>query len=190
MQPEELFLYKVIVLYILNRIEVPISNTELINLILEKNYASYVDIQQALAELIDDSYVSRTDKHNLSLYSLTAEGAEALSFFESEIAVQTRDDIDSYLEEKRYQLRDQVNITADYTSPVSNVPGSPYLVELVLKERGNDLLNIKLSVQGEKEAEDICSNWKAMNSDIYAVLLTSLLAGKLIVPTSGDDTNN
>ena len=50
MQSESLMLYKLIILYILDRMTFPITNTELTRFILEKEYASYLTIQETLEE--------------------------------------------------------------------------------------------------------------------------------------------
>ena len=48
MDSEALMLYKLIILYILDRLEMPVSNAELTRIILERQYAAYLEIQQAL----------------------------------------------------------------------------------------------------------------------------------------------
>ena len=54
MQSESLMLYKLIILYILDRMDFPITNTELTRFILEKEYCDYITINQILEELIEE----------------------------------------------------------------------------------------------------------------------------------------
>jgi len=79
MQSESIMLYKLIILYILDHMNFPITNTELTRFILEKEYANYITIQQTLEDLIEDKYVEVEHTHNSYLYRITPEGRECLS---------------------------------------------------------------------------------------------------------------
>ena len=46
MSPEALTLYKLIVLYMLNKVNFPLTNTQLSEFILEKEYTNYFTLQQ------------------------------------------------------------------------------------------------------------------------------------------------
>ena len=76
MQSESLMLYKLIILYILDRMTFPITNTELTRFILEKEYASYLTIQETLEELIEDKYIELETAHNSYLYQITPSGRQ------------------------------------------------------------------------------------------------------------------
>ena len=114
MQSESLMLYKLIILYILDQMDFSITNTDLTRFIVEKGYTGYIEVQQTLQELIEDNYVEVEHTHNSYLYRITSGGKETLSFFYTKISVAIRDDIDAYLSEKEYQLREMVASRADY----------------------------------------------------------------------------
>lgn len=173
MQSESLMLYKLIILYILDRMNFPITNTELTRFILEKEYCNYITIQQTLEDLIEDEYVEVEHSHNSYLYRITASGKETLSFFYTRISVAIRDDIDAYLSEKEYQLREMVSTTADYYEAKKN----EFVVELRVEERDSELVHINLLVTSAAEADLICSRWKECSADIYGYLISTLTAG-------------
>lgn len=50
-------LYKLIVLYMLNRVTFPLSNAQLSEFILDREYTDYFTLQQALFELTDSSLI-------------------------------------------------------------------------------------------------------------------------------------
>ena len=79
MQAETLMLYKLIVLYILDKVDFPLTNGQLTNFILEKEYTNYFNIQQTINELVDDEYISSETIRNSSLYQITDSGRETLS---------------------------------------------------------------------------------------------------------------
>ena len=173
MQSESLMLYKLIILYILDRMDFPITNTELTRFILEKEYCDYITINQILAELIEDQYVEVEETHNSYLYRITPFGKETLSFFYTRISVAIRDEIDTYLSEKEYQLREMVSNTADYYEAKKN----EFVVELRVIERDSELVHINLLVTSAAEADIICNRWKECSADVYGYLITTLAAG-------------
>ena len=178
MQSDALMLYKLIILYILDRMDFPITNTELTRFILEKEYCDYITINQILEELIEDEFVELEHSHNTYLYRITASGKETLSFFYTRISVAIRDEIDTYLSEKEYQLREMVSNTADYYEAKKN----EFVVELRVVERDSELVHINLLVTSAAEADLICSRWKECSADIYGYLISTLAAA----PQSAD----
>ena len=172
MQSESLMLDKLIIPYILDRMDFPITNTELTRFILEKEYCNYITIQQTLEDLIEDNYVAVEHSHNSYLYRITPSGKETLSFFYTRISVAIRDDIDAYLSEKEYQLREMVSNTADYYEAKKN----EFVVELRVVERDSELVHINLLVTSAAEADLICSRWKECSADIYGYLISTLAA--------------
>ena len=172
MQSESLMLYKLIILYILDRMDFPITNTELTRFIVDKGYCDYITINQTLADLIEDEYIAVEHAHNSYLYRITPSGKETLSFFYTRISVAIRDDIDAYLSEKEYQLREMVSTTADYYEAKKN----EFVVELRVVERDSELVHINLLVTSAAEADLICSRWKECSADIYGYLISTLAA--------------
>ena len=172
MQAETLMLYKLIVLYILDKVDFPLTNVQLTNFILEKEYTNYFNIQQAISELIDDNYISSETIRNSSLYQITESGKETLSFFSHSISQAIRDDIDAYLKEHKYSLRNEVSTLADYYEHKKD----EYITRLRVMEGESAVIELKLSVPTEREANLICNNWRNRSSDIYAYVISSLIA--------------
>jgi DNA-binding PadR family transcriptional regulator len=172
MQAETLMLYKLIVLYILDKVDFPLTNGQLTNFILEKEYTSYFNIQQAISELIEDNYISSETIRNSSLYQITESGRETLSFFSHSISQAIRDDIDSYLKEHKYSLRNEVSTLADYFESKKD----EYISRLRVVEGESTVIELILSVPTEREANIICNNWREKSADIYAYVISSLIA--------------
>lgn len=172
MQAEALMLYKLIVLYILNKVDFPLTNGQLTNFILDKEYTSYFNIQQAISELIDDGYITTETVRNSSLYMISEAGRETLSFFSNTISSAIRDEIDSYLKVHKYSLREEVSTPADYYEAKKD----EYIAHLRVIERDSAIIDLKLSVPTEQEANLICNNWKQKSSDIYAHIISNLIS--------------
>ena len=173
MQPESLMLYKLIILYILNRVDFPISNAQLADIITNHNYTSYFNIQEVISELVEDRYIILQQTKNAARYRISEEGREALSFFYHTISPEIRDEIDLYLTKKQYDLREEASNIADYYELRAN----EYQVELKVLERDSTVIELRLLVPSKTDAETICSHWRRKNADIYAYVLQTLLNG-------------
>ncbi len=164
-------LYKLIVLYMLNRVDFPLTNSQISDFMLGKEYTTYFNLQQVLSEMAEGKLIEVESTHNRSLYHLTENGVETLSFFENKIDREIREDVDQYLQEKHYDLKNDTAVVSDYYKD-SN--GS-YFVRCQIRERQTSLVDITLKVASEKEAETIVTNWYTKNQEIYAILLGALL---------------
>lgn len=173
MKPETLMLYKLIILYMLDRVDFPMSNAQLTNFITEKEYTSYFNIQQVLSELVGDSFITVSETRNQTLYRITEMGRKTLSYFYQKISKEIRDDIDIFLAEQEYMLRDEVSSYADF---YENAPGH-YVADLKIIERDSAIIELSLSVSTSQAAQTICDKWKERNADIYAYILNALLTG-------------
>ena len=78
-------LYKLIILYMLNKVNFPLTNAQLTEFFSEKNYTSYFTLQQVINELIDSHLISVETVRNTSYYHITSEGSETLGFFVNKI---------------------------------------------------------------------------------------------------------
>ncbi len=171
MPSEAMMLYKLILLYILNRVDFPLTNNQLTEFILGKEYTNYFNVQQSISQLIDDDYIVMETIRNNSLYRITDSGKQTLSFFQNEISAGICKDIDEYLNRNEYQLREDVANPADYEKQKTG----DYLTRLQVIERGTTLFEIKLSVSSEEEAIRICNDWKNVNADLYRCVMTKLM---------------
>ena len=57
---EPLTLYKLIILYMLQKVDFPLTNAQISGFVLDKGYTTYFHLQQAISELIDSEPVSYT----------------------------------------------------------------------------------------------------------------------------------
>ena len=50
-------LYKLIVLYMLNKVDFPLTNAQISEFILDEGYTTYFKLQQAISELIESGFI-------------------------------------------------------------------------------------------------------------------------------------
>ena len=171
MLQDPLTLYKLIVLYMLNRVNFPMTNAQVSDFILEKGYTNYLTIQQVINELDEAKIIILETIRNRTNLAITPEGQETLRFFQNRINYAIKEEIDSYFRENEYVLRNEVSVLADYYYRAGT---GEYEAHLVAKERGICLVDVRLSVPTEEIAESICENWQHKNQEIYKYLTEQL----------------
>lgn len=167
---DSLTLYKLIVLYMLNRVTFPMTAAQVSDFILGRDYTNFLTLQQVMGELGDAGLISSETVRNRTYLSITPEGRETLNFFLNRISDSIRQDIDAYLRKNEYSLRNEVSIMGDYYKSTSG----EYEARLTAKERDIHLVDITLSVPDESTAAAICDNWQKKNQKIYQLLVQEL----------------
>ena len=164
-------LYKLIVLYMLDQVDFPLTTSQISEFILEKEYTTYFKLQETLAEMEHSGLLRVETTHNRTLYHLTDNGLDTIQYFKNKISPAIQRDIDEFLKEKKYDLKEEVSVKSDYYLNTNH----EYEVCCQIVENGFSLIDLKLTVPTESEAEAIAGNWASQSQDIYTLLLTKLL---------------
>ncbi len=168
---ETLTLYKLIVLYMLDKVTGSLTAAQISDFILEKEYTNYITFNQVLTELDESGMVSCHTVRNRTHLSLTEEGAETLNFFKDRISDAIKKDIDDYLKTNEFKIKNETAVSGDYYKTTLG----EYEAKLVAKERDANLVEITLSVPTADIAETICENWEKNSGEIYQYLVNKLL---------------
>ena len=71
-------MYRVMILYMLNLVEYPLTNTQITNFVLEKEYTNYFTVQEAITSLLQTDLITAESTHNNTRYHLTDYGRQTL----------------------------------------------------------------------------------------------------------------
>ena len=93
MSQDTLMLYKLMILYMLNKVDFPLTNSQISEFILDKGYTNYFTLQQALHDLSDTELIRTEHIHNNSYYSMNQSGEETLEFFGHKIPAEIKTEI-------------------------------------------------------------------------------------------------
>lgn len=162
--------YKLIILYMLDRAEGDVTQAMLSTFLLESGYANFVSLVESYAQLEKRDLIRIRMEGEKKFLQLTDAGREALGFFRTQLNPGIRKQIDEWLVEHGRQIREDREVTAVYERMVSGV----YEVRMSVKERGVTLLEIKLSVPDAASASSIAGKWNEKNSSIYQYLIENL----------------
>jgi len=170
MTQEPLTLYKLIVLYMLNRVTFPLTKAQISDFVLNHDYTDFLTLQQVISQLHENNMVTSKTVRNRTQLFITEEGKSTLSFFENRVSDAIKQEIDDYLDENGCQFRNEISVTAEYYKTT----GGEYETRLVAKEKDTNLVTVTLTVPTEATASNICDNWQSKNQDIYKFLTEQL----------------
>ncbi|HIY04522.1 MAG TPA: DUF4364 family protein [Candidatus Anaerotignum merdipullorum] len=164
--------HKLIILHLLQKMGIALSNSEICQFLLEKNYMDYFSVQQYLAELVDAGWLEKSREQNHTRYTLTDEGEETVNYFLNHISEHAKTEINTYVQENSKRIRAEYAVTANYFPEIND----DFLVKCGLNDdNGNVLMEVSVSVVSKQQALAICRNWRKNVSHLYGSILTSLV---------------
>ena len=168
---ESLTLYKLIVLYMLEQVDFPLTNAQISGFILDKGYTSYFHLQQAISELTDSGLIRSETVRNASYFYITKSGVQTLEYFGKEISDEIKEEIAEFFRTNAMEIKEELSSVADYYKGEKE----GYLVRCRAKEKDIPLIDLTLTVPTAEAAEAICETWKTRNKAVYEKLLDMLL---------------
>ena len=111
---EPFTIYKLIVLYMAQNSRQELTNSQISEFILDREYTDYLHLQQVLSELVETGLLKRaeqifeTDPH----YELTEEGRDTLSYFEQDLSSDIKKEIDEFLKDYGCRIPDRILMPA------------------------------------------------------------------------------
>ena len=159
MLSEPMTLYKLMILYMLKQVKFPLTNSNISDFFVSKEYTTYFIVQQALTELLEANLISVENINNTSRYEMTKEGEEALSFFGNQISPAIITDINEFIQENKFRMRNDL------------------IVHCEVLEGKTPLINIEINSPDEEQATIMTNNWRSCSQDIYQYIMKKLLGG-------------
>ncbi len=167
---QELAESKLLILYLFKKINLPISNAIVTDIVLENNLLNYFQLQQYLSELVSSDFLYISKESKRQFYNITDKGLKTLSLFENRITANKKSVVDNYLNTHGELLKKRIQVTADYL-PESD--GS-YLVTCKLSEDNITLIQLNLAISSNEKAKIICSRWKSNPYMMYKQIISLL----------------
>lgn len=171
MTADTVTLYKLIILYMLDRVNSAMTNAQISQFILEKGYTNYFTLQEVLNTLISDGFISKEGFHNSTHYKITNTGRETIQFFRCKISPSIISDINIFLSENKYELKESINNTSEYYKATNG----DFAVHCQVKENGFPIIDLTITVPDEQQADAMCGKWKDASPDIYEYIMKHLL---------------
>ena len=159
------------ILYILNKINMDLTNSQITQVVLETEMMNYFSLQQFLSQLMESKFLTTYKESDREYYSLTQKGLEILEYFLSRIPEDLTNKIDEYVTLNRQSLLSDTEVKSSFIQQNNN----EFIVNLRVIENQSNLIDLNLNVSSEKQAQQICDNWKNNASYMYAEIIDLLI---------------
>ena len=151
---------KLILLYIFDQMETPLSEETLIEICNENDWLSYMDCKQAISELINSSFI-------------TNDGSSCLIHFPNKIPLSIRESIKEEVSKNRINYRKRQEYFSDY---FKNDDGTyTVILKILPSTEQQPLLELKLNIPSRITAKWIYKNWKDKAAVIYELINENLI---------------
>ena len=164
---------KLLLLYILSKAGMPLSNVQIVRLTMESKLLNYFFIQQFLSELVEKKYVVCYSSEDARLYEITHEGKQVLAYFENLIPASIRYKVDCSIKKNLLEIKNEISVSADC------IPKNEeeYDVRCVIKEGTTTLLELTLYAGSKEHARSIASIWEKHAFELYPKIIELLTKG-------------
>lgn len=161
---------KVLILYILNKLESPITNDGLLRLVLSVMDMNYFYFQQFLLDLLETNYIACFDQEGKNVYSITEKGKETLKLTNDILPGIIKLKVDTNFQNELSSAAEEESITAEFTPRSEN----DYTVTCKINEKNTCIFEVSVFAGSREEAKKIVDNWKENAYRIYPEILNSL----------------
>ncbi len=176
-EKEQLVLDKLIMLFVIDKMEIPLTEDSILDICSVKNtwIQNYMDCKAIIHNLVDSNllYKIGDDNQEKELFALSYEGRECLSNLYRRIPLAMREEISAYLQANRLNVKSSQEYSATYSK---NDDGS-YNVELKIYEplinKPMFVLNIK--APSRQSANEAIHKWKVNAPAIYEIIYEKLI---------------
>lgn len=161
---------KVLILYILNKLNKPIDNDNLLKLILSIKEMNYFYFQQFLLDLQETKYVICYTLDDETVYEITEVGKNALVLVEDLIPGILKLKMDGNLKGNLNSIEERDSITSEYM-PISE---NEYIIKCKIVENNKTLFEVQLYAGSREQAKFISDNWEKNAISLYPQILEIL----------------
>lgn len=161
---------KVLILYILDKLDKPINNDSLLKLVLSIQDMNYFYFQQFLLDLLENKYIIGYTKDDDTMYKITDSGRNTLSLTNDLLPGILKLKIDNALKTGVEEVQNSAHAVSEF------IPRSEddFIVKCKLIENNITIFEIKLSANSREEAKFIAEKWENNNQEIYPIVMELL----------------
>ncbi len=162
---------KLLLLYILKQIDLPLTKNQLTEIVLENNLLNYFTLQQYISELISANFIEQNEINDKSRLVVTLNGDKVLNMFSNRLSDMKKNLVDDFVKKNINIIKNEISLSADYTIANNN----SFTVNLKATENDITLIDLKLNVVSNNQARELCSKWKNHSSELYTKIINILI---------------
>ena len=155
---------KVIILYILSRIETPLPIEEVYELAFVDDSLNYFVFAESLPELVDSGHLQQDEKGR---YTITEKGRLQGGYVEDTLAFAARAKADAAINKKKIEIQKRNIITTELTQDENG----NWFAHLYFKDKNINMVTVSLRVPNEELGKKMAENMKRNSSIITKTVM-------------------
>lgn len=167
---EELAESKVLILYILSKIDKTITNSELLELIESIQEMNYFYFQQFLIDLKENRYIIEYEQEKQKYYVITNSGKETVKLTIDMLPGSIKDKVDETLKSTMKKIENKESIYADFFPSKED----EIMIKCGIRENNKKLFEVQVFSSSRDNAISIMENWKKNATTIYPKIVEML----------------
>ena len=165
---------KVLILYILDKLDKDITNDGLFKIISSINSLNYFYFQQILTDLIDTNLVGLFTKDDEPLIKITSKGKNAYNLTKDLLPGIIKLKADNLFKEELSSVTEETSVTAEFIPKNEN----DYTIKCKIVENNETIFEVRTVAGSRDRAKRIVDNWNSNAAKIYPQILDILLEDK------------
>lgn len=162
---------KVLILYILDKINKDISDSSLFKIISSINDINYFYFGQTLNDLVETRLVDSYTKDKDTIYRITSEGKNALSLTKDILPGIVKLKADNIFKQELSSIEEESSVVAEYTPKNEN----DYKIKCKIVENNETIFEVSTFAGSRDNAKKIVDNWNQNANTIFPKILDLLL---------------
>lgn len=167
---------KLVLLFTLEKMEFPLTETTIINICYSKNnWISYMDCKEYLYKLVESNLIYKTvGRDGEERFNITYDGRNCLGHFYDKLNDSLRDQITEYTKANRMHFKR----AQEYVSSCNKSEDGSYIVHLMIRSdslNAEPLFEIKIKAPTRQSAFEACKRWQAQAHSAYESVYDMLI---------------
>ena len=162
---------KVLILYILDKLNKDITNAGLFKITSSINNINYFYFQQTLTDLVDSKLVGTYTKDDETVFKITSEGKNNFALTKDVLPGIMKLKADNIFKKELYEIEEASSVSAEYTPKNEK----DFTVKCKIVENNETIFEIKTFAGSADRAKRIIDNWNNNASSNYPKILNLLL---------------
>ena len=152
---EETAYHKLLILYILYKIKMDLTNSQITQVVLETEMMNYFSLQQLLSQLMESKFLKIYKDSDKEYYCLTQKGLETLESLMLKIPIDSANKVDHYIKLNKESLLAETQVKSSFVKQSEN--------EFIMKQPGNGIRPIHMGTKLIKGGRLLWSIHRSMN---------------------------
>ena len=157
---------KVLILYILNKLNKPISNDSLLKLVLSVQDINYFYFQQFLLDLLENKYIIAYTEDDKMMYKITDAGIKTLSLTNDMLPGIIKLNVDNALKENVEDVQNVRHAVSEFFPKSEN----DFTVICKIVENNITKFELKVPATSTEQAKNISNKWENNFEEIYSII--------------------